>query len=158
MSAFDDTVPVLIDVGFRVAFFFSFLGRMVSLLGLRRRLPPSPLPEAPRSPVTAPRATWGTELTVSVSTVMFLTDPSPPDLAALFGFRLVKDLLAKTADGCFVVVMEGAFKWSLSSLLASPLIFPLLSLPLSAPPVLWDLVGDSSRGCSVIASGLDSPV
>lgn len=58
-------------VGFRVVFFFSFLGRMVSELGFVRRLPLEPC-EA-----LGPRATFGIDVTVSVSTVIVGCDASP---------------------------------------------------------------------------------
>jgi hypothetical protein len=69
MSAFEDAVPELTDGAFLVVFFFSFFGRIVSELGLVRMLPLLPPP--------GPTATWGIELTVSVSTVMLFIDPSP---------------------------------------------------------------------------------
>jgi hypothetical protein len=51
---------------------------MVSSLGFKRILAPdSILPETPRSIVPPPRETCGTELTVSVSTIIFLTEASP---------------------------------------------------------------------------------
>jgi hypothetical protein len=52
---------------FRFAGFLSFLGRIVSLLGLRRKLP-STRPEAERSWLLM--VAWAIEGTVSVSTVM----------------------------------------------------------------------------------------
>lgn len=62
---------------FRFGRCFSFFGRIVSLLGFRRRLP-SPRPEAERSwfPIVA----CAIEGTVSVSTVMFLVGASVRDL------------------------------------------------------------------------------
>jgi hypothetical protein len=60
-------VPALIDGAFRFAGFLSFLGRIVSLLGLSRKLP-STRPEAERS--WLPMVDCATEGTVSVSTVM----------------------------------------------------------------------------------------
>lgn len=71
-------------MGFRVCFFFSFFGRIVSVLGFIRTVEGSTLPEAPRSPTPTPRATCGTELTVSVSTIIFRTEPSPGFPRALF--------------------------------------------------------------------------
>ena len=59
-------MPELIDGAFRFVAFLSFLGRIVSLLGLRRKLP-SARPEAERS---WPMPACATEGTVSVSTVM----------------------------------------------------------------------------------------
>lgn len=60
-------VPALMDAAFRLGGFFSFFGRMVSLLGFRR-MPPSARPEAERSWFTIDAC--ATEGTVSVSTVM----------------------------------------------------------------------------------------
>jgi hypothetical protein len=60
-------VPALMDGAFRFAGFRSFLGRIVSLLGLSRKLP-SARPEAERSEL--PMADWATEGINSVSTVM----------------------------------------------------------------------------------------
>jgi hypothetical protein len=60
-------VPALIDAAFRFAGFLSFLGRIVSLLGLSRKLP-STRPEAERS--WLPMVDCATEGTVSVSTVI----------------------------------------------------------------------------------------
>lgn len=76
------------DGVFRIVRFFSFLGLIVSMLGLIRRLPlVSTRTEPPRSPAPPPRATCGTELTVSVSTVIVWTDASAPGL--LFAFKAV---------------------------------------------------------------------
>lgn len=61
----------------RALFRFSFLGRMVSELGFVRRLPLTLVSVPP------PTATWGIELTVSVSTVMlFVAEGSVPFLPA----------------------------------------------------------------------------
>jgi hypothetical protein len=60
-------VPAPLDCALRLLGFRSFLGRIVSLLGLSRRLP-SARPEAERS--WLPMVDCGTEGTVSVSTVM----------------------------------------------------------------------------------------
>lgn len=56
---------------FRLGFFLSFFGRIVSELGLLRMLP---LEAA--APLGA-RATWGMDVTVSVSTVMVCNEASP---------------------------------------------------------------------------------
>lgn len=56
---------------FRVDFFFSFLGRMVSELGFVRRLPLEPCA------ALGPRTTFGIDVTVSVSTVMVGCEASP---------------------------------------------------------------------------------
>jgi hypothetical protein len=60
--------------------FFSRFGLIVSLLGLRRTLPPASVLPGPHSPAPPPTATCGMELTVSVSTVMFGTEGSPVGL------------------------------------------------------------------------------
>jgi len=75
---------------------------MVSELGFSRTPPPGfSLPDAPRSPLT-PSETWGTEVTVSVSTVMLRVDSTG---ALLFvPLRLVMDLLAMVAAGLVVAV------------------------------------------------------
>ena len=79
--------PVVdIDGALRTTFFFSFLGRIVSLLGFNLMLPPAaPSPALPapliiRSVFPPPTTFCGTVVTVSVSTVM-LREPS---LAILF--------------------------------------------------------------------------
>lgn len=98
-------MPAVTEGAFRLGFFFSFLGRIVSELGFVRILP---LPPAP------PTATWGMEVTVSVSTVIVRVDPSPD------GFpRPVPKVFTAGAPGRDVVVFS----------LISPL--PPLSLPLS---------------------------
>ena len=58
-------MPLLTAGDFLGGFFFSFLGRIVSELGLVLRLPLGPC-----APVLCSRATWGIDVTVSVSTVM----------------------------------------------------------------------------------------
>src|SRR5271154_5917798 len=89
MSAFEDTVPPYSEGGFLVVFFLSFLGRIVSALGFNRTLPLEFIRlDAPRSPLM-PMLDCGTELTVSVSTVMLRTDAG-----ALFFVRFVRDFLA----------------------------------------------------------------
>lgn len=94
-------VPDVTDGGLRAVFFLSFFGRIVSVLGFARRLPPLPGPTAP------PTAIWGIELTVSVSTVM--VEPSaaglpllmvPPRLSAFFGGHGARP----PADGGGIVV------------------------------------------------------
>lgn len=67
----------LIDGALRGLDFRSFLGRIVSLLGFRRRLP-SPRPDADRS--WFPMVACATDGTVSVSTVMFREGASVRDL------------------------------------------------------------------------------
>jgi hypothetical protein len=61
-------VPEWIEGAFRLAVFLSFFGRIVSLLGLRRRLP-SVRPDTERSWLLIDA--WAMEGTVSVSTVIF---------------------------------------------------------------------------------------
>jgi hypothetical protein len=108
-------VPEVTDGALRAVFFFSFFGRMVSELGLARILPLLP-------PAGPPTATCGIELTVSVSTVIFLLDPSPDGFPlptpALKGFDAGP--LGRTTGG-------GATEADL--IFISP--FPPLSLPLS---------------------------
>ena len=136
-------MPALSDGAFRTTRFFSFFGLIVSVLGLRRRLPAvSVLPVMFRSPAPPPRATCGMVLTVSVSTIMFLADPSCT--LALEGSSWVNEFLDFTwtfegfvADSGFVVVLPPLFP--LDSLC------PPLSLPLST---LLLLVTSSSR-CSL---------
>lgn len=72
-SALEEAVPELMEGAFRGFLCFSFFGRIVSLLGLRRRLP-SARPDAERSgfPIVA----CATDGTVSVSTVMLLREGS----------------------------------------------------------------------------------
>ena len=127
---------------------------MVSLLGLRRRLPPvSVLFARFRSTAPPPRATCGIELTVSVSTVMFLTDPSPD--ALLFGGSCVKDFLVCTVGGFAEFVAAADFlTFPSSPLLTSALLFPPLSLPLSTGFNWVSLDKASSIGFSSITSGL----
>lgn len=136
MSAFEDTVPALIDGCFRVTFFFSFFGLIVSVLGRNRTLPPwSALPAGPRSPPPTPNDTCGTELTVSVSTVILLSGGSIDDFV-FAKFIPVSDRLGKMADDD----RDGASGLSLGPLstgLTIGCLFPPLSLPLS-PPSTFD--------------------
>lgn len=57
---------------FRTDLFFSFFGRIVSVLGFVRRLVLDPC-----TPVGGTRGAWGIDVTVSVSTVMLCSDGSP---------------------------------------------------------------------------------
>lgn len=76
-------VPLVTAGCFRGAFFFSFLGLIVSELGFVLMLPPDPCTPAPCA-----NATWGIDVTVSVSTVM-LCEVVSPDLALVVrGFRV----------------------------------------------------------------------
>jgi len=118
---------VLIDVGRRAFFFFSRFGFIVSLLALSRRLPfASNFPDAPRSPGIFNGA-WGTELTVSVSTVMLRVGGSLILLLPLA--RFVKDLLARLDEDWLPIALLGIVT-------TSGLTFaPALSLSLSPLPV-----------------------
>lgn len=89
-------------------FFFSFLGaRIVSVLFWLRMLAPPGTPPAPT-------ATWGTETTVSVSTVMFREKLSEP----MTGGLLAKDLDAGGALLLLVACVLLLVRWAaLSSLL-----------------------------------------
>lgn len=118
-----------------MVFFFSFFGRMVSELGFCRILPFA----------GPPTATCGTtELTTSVSTVMFLVDPSPETFALLAppvvpnGFT-AGALGRNPVTGLAEVVL----------ILISP--FPPLSLPLSLAVLfafcLLDLLVPSFSPC-----------
>lgn len=125
---------------------------MVSVLGFSRRLLPfSILPDRPRSPAPPPTATCGIELTVSVSTVMFLTDPSPP--ALLRGeLRCVRDFLGRTVVVRMELLVDAGFRPRLPFVFVFPFLLLPLSLPLSVL-VRMDLVNASSMGFSVIRSG-----
>ena len=66
----------------RTAFFLSFFGRIVSVLALGRRLLDVSVRPGPfLSLAPPPTATCGTELTVSVSTVIVFVAPSAADLS-----------------------------------------------------------------------------
>jgi len=108
-------VPDVTDGALRAVFFFSFFGLMVSELGLVRILPLGP-------PAGPPTATWGIELTVSVSTVIFLVDPSPD------GFPLPAPTLKDFEVGPLGRTTGGGAT-EVDRILISP--FPPLSLPLS---------------------------
>lgn len=83
---FDLPVATLVEGALRDVFFLSFLDLMMSLLDFALRVPPtSALLDEVRS--WGPRAAWATELTVSVSTVMFLVAGSTPD----FSVRLLRE-------------------------------------------------------------------
>ena len=113
-------MPEVTDGALRAVFFFSFFGRIVSELGLVRMLPLLPAPAGP------PTATCGIELTVSVSTVIFLADPSPE------GFPLPAPVNTFVAGPLGRTVVCGAADVDL--ILISP--FPPLSLPLSFAAVV----------------------
>jgi hypothetical protein len=106
-------VPDVTDGVFRAVFFFSFFGLMVSLLGFLRRLPLEPC-----CPTFADKATWGIDVTVSVSTVMLCSEPSPV-------FPLGAPVVLADALDCLVVRGGGA--------LAAPDRRSSLMLPLSLP-------------------------
>jgi hypothetical protein len=132
-------VPVVTDGVLRVVFFFSFFGRIVSVLALVRMLPALLAPPGP------PSATCGIELTVSVSTVIFLVDPSPDALPLPRPF-VVKDLVVGAPLGREAAA--GAAE--VDHILISP--FPPLSLPLSLAGwlafALIVLVAPLSKGSS----------
>lgn len=107
-------VPEVTEGVFRPVFFLSFFGRIVSELGLARILPFPPGP---------PTLTCGTELTVSVSTVIVRAvspDGFPLPVPALAAYAFVAGPLGRIA------VTGGA---GVLLILISPL--PPLSLPLS---------------------------
>ena len=145
-------MPALSEGAFRATFFFSFFGRIVSLLGFRRRLPVlSALFDKFRSTAPPPRATWGIELTVSVSTVMFLTAPS----VVLAFCSCVEDFLDCTVGGLAVLSVEAGFVvFASSPLFGSAPLLPVLSLPLSLGFVWVSFDSASSIGFSSITSGL----
>lgn len=101
--------------GFLPVFFFSFLGRIVSVLGLARRVLFAPS----FAPVGA-KETCGIDVTVSVSTVMCWTEPSE-------GFALTVLLVLTEAFDCRDASIGGTF---VEAVLLSPWTLPL-SLPLS---------------------------
>lgn len=133
-------MPDVTAGAFRPAFFFSFFGRIVSELGLARRLLIFTEPPAP-----PPTATWGIELTVSVSTIIFFAEPSPvgfPRLALPELKVLVVVTLDRNVEACPVA----------DRILISPLL-PPLSLPLSFAPVGFDFnvlgkAGPGELSCS----------
>jgi hypothetical protein len=109
----------LMEGALREAFFLPFPGRMVSLLALTRRVPPSVRPDATRSD-PAPRVVCGIELTVSVSTVIFFVEGSAMlDL----GFKLLNEALET------IVLALGVLSGSTSS----SFLLRSWSLPLSVP-------------------------
>ena len=165
MSALEDGFP---DTGgLRVVRFFSFLGRMVSALGFGRKALCS-LRDDPRSPAPTPSETCGIDVTVSVSTIMFDTVPSPGLERATF--RDVMDRLGSTSPG-------GRDTGGLR--LSSPepeLLFPPLSLPLStacrtassirckcdssnlwSPPVALSIGVDGALDSSTVSNGVPVP-
>jgi hypothetical protein len=129
-------VPEVTDGALRAVFFFSFFGRIVSELGLVRILPLFP-------PAGPPTATCGIELTVSVSTVMFLVEPSPD------GFPLPVPVENDFDAGPLGRTIGGGAT-DVDLILISPL--PPLSLPLSFAG--FDLRDTPARSmgfsCSVI--------
>lgn len=90
-------MPEVTDGCFRFGFFFSFLGRIVSALGLARRLPFDP-----GAPVLGATDTWGIEVTVSVSTIMLCADPSDGFPRTPLGFADVLDCLEVSGGGALV--------------------------------------------------------
>ncbi|KAI0473289.1 hypothetical protein GGR56DRAFT_654053 [Xylariaceae sp. FL0804] len=117
MSALEEALPEATDAGFRACFFFSFLGLIVSVLGLVRRLPPGPGPTA-----LATRDVCGTFLTSSVSTVM-LRDELSPDVCPLLP-NLRAELDCRVCSGGAGAGARG-------------LLVPALTLPLSLPLSLF---------------------
>lgn len=76
----------MVEGALRDVFFLSFFDLMTSLLDFALRIPPaSALLDEVRS--GGPKAAWATELTVSVSTVMFFVAASTPD----FSVRLLRE-------------------------------------------------------------------
>lgn len=120
MSALDEAVPLLMEAAFRLGLFLSFRGRMVSLLGFKRMLPPSSRPTDVLSPAPELSADCGIEATVSVSTVIFRVPPS--DCLDFADGRGVYLLLTGTVFGLGALTSLAAF------LLHSSLLFPSLSL------------------------------
>lgn len=106
-------MPDVTVVVFLALFFFSFFGRIVSELGFVRRLPLDPC-----GPVAGASATWGMEVTVSVSTIMLCNEPSPT-------FPLAPPVGLADALDCLVVRSGGA--------LAAPDLRSAEMLPLSLP-------------------------
>ena len=140
-------MPEVTDGALRAVFFLSFLGRMVSELGLVRILPLLPAPPTPT-------ATWGIELTVSVSTVMFLVEPSPAGFPLPTPAPVLCDfVVAPLGRGAATGAVEADL------ILISP--FPPLSLPLSLATVLdfdlIDLLKALSTTMSFSVKSLDVP-
>ena len=149
-------MPAFNDGAFRTAFFFSFsfFGLTVSWLGFKRRLPPvSVRLSAFRSPAPPPKATCGIELTVSVSTLMFLTDPSVAVLLFVKG-SWEYDRFGWTPIGFaeLAAVVDFRLSFPSSTPLVSPLLWPVLSLPLPISDCV-SLANASSLGFSSIRSG-----
>lgn len=139
---FDLPEAALIDGAFRDCFFLSFFGFMVSLLAFAFKVPPaSARPDKERSGALS--VACATELTVSVSTVMFLVVGSAPD----FDFRLLKEALVETVFGRGVVSGSVERVLGLGDCVRSPLSLSLLPLALfdAARGVL---VGDWTRRSS----------
>lgn len=139
ISALEVTVPEWSDGAFRVVFFLSFLGRMVSLLGLVRTLPPSRLIRR-----SGP-SNWGVVVTGSVSIVMVLGWSGGFGFAAV---RLVKDRLAR-----FEPALEAL---SARDLLSPSILFAVdLELPLS-PFFTVDASDADSTRLRAVSSDLES--
>lgn len=119
-------VPWLMLRGFRSAFFRSFLGRMVSVLGLSLTLPPSLRGPVDRSPAVRPDC--GIDCTVSVSTVIFCFPSAGRTLVDVSGKAgFVFGRLCR-CDRCVGALLEGRRPRVVP---APSLLFPALSLPLS---------------------------
>jgi hypothetical protein len=130
--------PFVTECGFRALFLFSFFGRMVSELGFVRRLPLTPVPVPP------PTATWGIELTVSVSTVMlFVAEASTPFFPARAEVALVRGVEFAPVD--------------VGLSLISPFFSPL-SLPLSVVPAAADDFMFFEKACSIACCSSGSPL
>jgi len=104
-------VPAVTAGCFRDDFFFSFLGRIVSVLGFWRNVL-----LVLCAPPPGARATWGMDVTVSVSTVIFCSEISP-------AFPFTKPGFTDELD-CLVVRGGAAM---------GPDRRPALTLPLSLP-------------------------
>jgi hypothetical protein len=105
-------VPLVTAGCFREGFFFSFLGLIVSELGFVLMLPPDPCTPAPCA-----NATWGIDVTVSVSTVMLCEVLSP-----VFPF-----------PGGFKVEVLDCREVSGAGAVAEALLLSVIMLPLSLP-------------------------
>lgn len=119
-------MPEATDGAFLWIFFFSLFGRIVSELGLARRLPLIPAPPVPLT------ETCGMELTVSVSTVMFLVEPSPTE-----GFPRPVIVLYGLGGRAGDDRSDGVNATDVALIFVSPF-GPPLSLPLSFAP--FDLI------------------